>query len=81
MERREMKVDPNRRIDKDLGIAGTGIYIRAMEPNGNWGTFDIYELDKFSLVTWLQSRGGDNKIAEDVVCVLLGHERDETETR
>lgn len=52
----------------------TGIYIRAKHPTTNkWMSVDIYVLQKDSLLTWLKSRGGDNKWAEDTVGILLGH--------
>lgn len=51
----------------------TGIYVRAKNPDGEWKSVDIAVLDKPSLLRWLQSRGGDNRWAEDVVGILLGH--------
>ena len=51
----------------------TGIYVRAVDSDGKWGSHDIVDLTKESLVQWLRSRGGDNPYAENVVCVLLGH--------
>ena len=60
-------------IDKNRkDYAGTGIFIRAKDGE-NFGTFDISELTKESLLLWLKSRGGDNNIAEDTVGILLGH--------
>jgi hypothetical protein len=56
-----------------MGDGETGIQIRAQGPDGKWGTFDIGHLDKPSLLAWLRSRGGDNKWAENVVGILLGH--------
>lgn len=51
----------------------TGIFVRAKHPvTGDWDSVDIARLDKESLIYWLRSRGGDNKFAENVVCVLLG---------
>lgn len=63
----ELNIDPER-----LDMGETGIYIRG-KLAGNWGTYDISALDKESLLTWLKSRGGDNRWAEDVVGILLGH--------
>jgi len=34
---------------------------------------DIIHLDKPSLREWLRSRDGENRMAEDVVGILLGH--------
>ena len=55
-------------------FATTGIYVRAKNPAGKWGSFDIADLDRDSLHTWLRSRGGDNLWAENCVLMLLGHE-------
>lgn len=63
----ELIVDPNR-----IGKNSTGIYIRAKYQE-SWGSYDIYELDKESLIKFLKSRGGDNQWAENVVGVMLGH--------
>lgn len=68
MSDQKLHVDPSR-----IGLGESGIYIRAVGPEGKWGTFDIVDLDKESLLTWLRSRGGDNPWAEDVVGILLGH--------
>lgn len=50
----------------------TGIYVRAKHDD-KWGSYDIAELDKNSLHTFLRSRGGNNIWAENVVAILLGH--------
>ena len=63
----ELHIDPAR-----LEMGETGIFIRA-KLDGTWGSYDISALDKPSLLTWLKSRGGGNKWAEDVVGILLGH--------
>lgn len=65
----DLKVDPARLEADDA----TGVYIRAQSPDGKWGSYDMAQLDKSSLLTWLRSRGGDNPWAEDVVGILLGH--------
>lgn len=51
----------------------TGIFVRAMLPDGDWDSVDIIYLDKESVLEWLRSRGDDNEFAEDVVLILLGH--------
>lgn len=66
----ELTIDPTR-----VGQVPTGIPIRARGPDGGWGTFDIFDLTRDSLKTWLRSRGGENEWAENVVLILLGHER------
>ena len=66
----ELKIDPKRLWMEDKE---TGIFVRAK--NGDkWDNFDIVYLDTKSLLTWLKSRGGSNKWAEDTVCIILGHE-------
>ena len=71
MESEELRVDPDRQ--KEFEFSGTGILVRAKDSDGKWGSFDIVHLDKESLLSWLKSRGGDNRYAEDVVGILLGH--------
>lgn len=63
-----LHVDPERLEFADL----TGIYVRA-KLNDKFGTYDIAQLTKDSLLEWLTSRGGFNPWAEDVVGILLGH--------
>ena len=63
----ELKVDESR-----LGRNSTGIYVRAKH-NDSWGSFDIYELNKESLVIWLTDSGCSNPMAENTVGILLGH--------
>jgi hypothetical protein len=64
----ELKVDPKRYRK----FGETGIFIRATL-EGKWKSVDIADLDKESLLAWLKSRDGNNKYAEDVVGILLGH--------
>jgi hypothetical protein len=71
----ELLIDPARH-DALHGI--TGIYVRAKDPDGRWGSFDIAELDRPSLDVWLRSRGGENEWAESVVAILLGHGDEES---
>ena len=67
-----LKIDPTRWINKEYWEK-TGIYIRAQLPDGGWETADIAHLDRASLLSWLKSAGGDNRIAENCVGVLLGY--------
>jgi hypothetical protein len=68
----ELLVDEKRARNNIL--IETGIYVRAKYPStGRWDSVDIASLDKASLLNWLKSRGGDNKLAENVVGILLGH--------
>lgn len=69
MDRRELLVDATRVERAD----STGIYVRAMAPDGTYGSHDIAVLTRASLISWLRCRGGSNDWAEGVVAVLLGH--------
>ena len=66
----ELKILADRKDRHD----STGIYVRAKNVEGKWGSYDIAELDRASLQAWLRSRGGENKWAESVVLILLGHQ-------
>lgn len=52
----------------------TGINVRALTPDGI-ETVDIGVLTPESLLKWLRIDGGDNRVAENTVGVLLGHGR------
>ena len=73
----ELTVDTERYEDS-IEWAGTdvlietSVFVRAKTPDG-WDSVDIATLDKSSLLSWLRSRGGDNRWAEDLVGILLGH--------
>lgn len=62
------RVDPTR-TDRH---GQTGIYVRAMH-NDKWGSHDIAELDRYSLVAWLNSQRPIG-LAANVVIILLGHD-------
>jgi len=62
----DLMVDPERAA----GWPQTGIYVRARRAE-KWGSHDIGELDRASLVQWL---GYNRELAINVVCILLGHE-------
>lgn len=66
------RTDASRSGDQRFTEA-TGIYVRAKSADERWVNADIAELDGQSLLAWLRSRGGDNRWAEDVVGLLLGH--------
>lgn len=61
-----LQTDPTRNGD-------TGIFVRAQDINGKWVTVDMCCLTKASLLEFLKSRGGDNRWAENIVGILLGH--------
>ncbi len=65
-----LKVAPDRL--KERYEDATGIYIRA-KADEKWGSYDIAQLDKDSLLLFLRSRGGDNPWAEDCIGIMLGH--------
>jgi hypothetical protein len=68
----EYTINPERWADKEE-VVYTGIYVRALSPEGKYESVDIYQLDKASLLNWLRSRGGKNEWAENCVGVLLGY--------
>jgi hypothetical protein len=68
-----LRVDPKRRLADPLS-EGCGFYTPAFDEHGHTCTAAIEELDKDSLVAWLQSRAA-REYVEDVVLVLLGHGR------
>jgi hypothetical protein len=68
----DLKVDNKRYENLIDPINNTGIWVRALR-NDKWESVDIVFLDKDSLLSWLKSRGGDNRYAEDCVGILLGH--------
>ena len=64
-----LQVDP----DRVAVYSETGIFVRAQDAEGKWGSHDIAHLTAASLLAWLRSRGGHNPYAENVVGVLLAH--------
>ena len=66
----ELLADPNR-YEKCKNL--TGIFVRGKNPKGKYEPLDIAQFDSKSLLEWLRSRGGENKWAENVVGILLGH--------
>ncbi|MBN3875235.1 hypothetical protein [Nostoc sp. JL23] len=67
-----LKIDPTRWANKEEW-EGTGVYVRATFADGSCGVVEISHLEKASLLDWLKSTGGDNRIAENCVGILLGH--------
>jgi len=70
----ELQVDVTRQavVNADVDESVTGIFVRAQN-DGRWGSYDIAFLDAESLLKFLRSRGSDNRWAEDVVGILMGH--------
>lgn len=60
-------------LDRVAVYSETGIFVRAQDADGKWGSHDIAHLTPESLLAWLRNRGGHNQIAENVVGILLGH--------
>ncbi len=52
----------------------TGFYVRAIGRDGTWGNFDIAELDRASLLTWVTAQRGTYQVAVPVLLRLLDHE-------
>lgn len=69
------RVDDSRLREQweDILYHRTGVVAQAKSSISECGCFDIALLDKDSLLRWLKADGGDNKRAEDVVGILLGH--------
>ena len=61
--------DPNREDRAD----STGIYCRAIRPDGEEDVVDIAELDADSLLRFLHDQCGWSLGAENVIGILLGH--------
>ena len=78
-----LRIDPKRCIERvdendeyiyEPSEGETGIFVRAQDADGRWHNADISMLDLASLRRWLRSRGGENRWAESVVELLLGHD-------
>lgn len=57
----------------------TGIYTRAIGQDGRWGSYDIAELDRDSLVRFIRSRGEVSAWAVHIILIMLGHDREGVE--
>ena len=62
-----MRIDPNR----EWHMPGTGIYTRARGSDGQFGSFDIVNLDKESLMEWMKSK--EPEFLRNLVAMLLDH--------
>ena len=67
---KNLNVNPDRYGEEGYN---TGIFIRALTPEGKWDSVDIAVLDKESLFEFLRSRGGENVWAENCVSILFGY--------
>jgi hypothetical protein len=70
---RNMELKVSKKRWKHSRLPATGIFVRAMLPDGSWDSVDISHLTAESLLEWLRSRGGKNAWAENVVLTMLGH--------
>lgn len=68
---KNLSTDPDRENEKMHGL--TGIFVRAYGFDGRIGSYDIAELDSFSLTEFLHRDGGSNPLAENTVRIMLGH--------
>ena len=69
---KDLTVDPDR-----THLPETGIYVRALNPEGRWDSVDIAYLNRDSLIEWLHSRDSTD-FPINVVLALLGHEQTES---
>lgn len=70
----KLVIDPERAAARYASDVGTGIYVRAADPEtGRVGSYDMAVLNKESLLDFLHSRGECNQWAEDIVGILMGH--------
>jgi hypothetical protein len=67
-----LRTDPAREGEPAHSV--TGIYVRAQDSGGHWGSFDIAELTRESLLAWLSEvRPDGHNNAVYVVLALLEH--------
>lgn len=71
----ELHCDPMR---EDRYKNATGIYVRARSIREGWGSFDIAQLDRDSVVVWARSRGPASPWAVNVILLLLRFPQAET---
>ena len=63
------RVDPER-----IGLGETGIFVRALGVDDRWGSHDIAELTRPSLIAWLRIHGRDDpRMPTNTVLAMLGH--------
>jgi hypothetical protein len=52
----------------------TGIIVRALNPDNQWGDYDIGQLTLDSLMKWLRASGEKSPLAENTLAIVLGHD-------
>lgn len=72
-------MDPDFIIDPErMAYDGsTGIYVRAVHPDGKWDSVDMATLTKESFKTFIESRGPVSEWAMSILFALMGHPREE----
>jgi hypothetical protein len=53
----------------------TGIYVRALDGQ-RWESLDIAQLDRASLIQFIESRGPVTPWARDIILIMLAHDRE-----
>ena len=66
----ELRINPKRWNDPELDGA-TGIYVRALTPDGKWENADLCQLEKESIKQFLDSKENG---ALNVVLILFGYD-------
>ncbi len=70
----KLEVSAERRYRMDMTGMNTGIYVRAVDEDGHWGSHDIAELTKQSLINWIEFKSEENPAhAMEVLLILLKH--------
>lgn len=67
----ELKINAERWNNRDMENV-TGIYIRAMTPDGKWDNADLAQLDRESIIEWTKSRENG---ALNTLLILLGYDQ------
>lgn len=76
-ERPDHHTAADREGDQLVGL--TGIFVRAIGQDNRWGTYDIAELDRDSLVDFVRSRGEVSTWGLHIILIMLDHDRDGVE--
>jgi len=67
----ELKINPERINESEIGGL-SGIYIRAMTPDGKWDNADLCQLDRESVIKWTKSRKNG---ALNALLIMLGYDQ------
>jgi hypothetical protein len=69
----DLRADPHREYEEN-GMT-TGIYVRALR-NDQWQNVDLADLDRASVIQFVESRGPVTTWARDIILIMLGHDRE-----